>query len=74
VIQGNPFNESPIRTVVVVVITSNTRLGSRKTPCGVASHAKPCNEMSIRPSVDGHSEVRPLFPIFWSLEAPVPSS
>jgi mRNA interferase MazF len=28
VIQSNPFNESCIRTVVVVAITSNTRLGS----------------------------------------------
>jgi mRNA interferase MazF len=27
VIQANPFNESSIRTVVVVAITSNTRLG-----------------------------------------------
>ena len=26
--QTNPFNESAIRTVVVVAITSNTRLGS----------------------------------------------
>ena len=28
VMQANPFNESAIRTVVVVAITSNTRLGS----------------------------------------------
>jgi mRNA interferase MazF len=53
VVQANPFNESRISTVVVVTITSNTRLGS--APGNV--RCEPRDTGLVRDSVANVSQV-----------------